>query len=778
MARSRREDPALVTGSAKYTDDVQPERVVHAAFLRCPYGHARVEGVDVEPATEIEGVVAAFDATTLADAGGPTAIPAPNYFPGPDTVDRPVLVGDTARFSGEPVAVVFAEDRYLANRALDAVTVEYERLPALTDPRDAQTTDGPSLSDEVSDVMEWSTGDESEVDRAFEDADHVVSLDLENPRLVSAPMEPRAVLAEYGPSAPTGARERGPDVKATPETAGGDGERLTVTTSTQTPHQDRDRIAETLGLPTERVRVLAPAVGGGFGPKGARAYPEEPVVAWAAMHLERPVKWVARRTEGHQTDHQGRDVYVNAQLAVSDDGAVQGLRVRGHVGIGGYPFRTPDGNLRPNLLTGSYDVPAVYCHLTGALTNTPPLGPYRGAGRPEAIYTIERLMDRAADELGVDPAELRRKNFVPADAFPYETALGFTYDSGDYEAALDLALEHLDYEEFRERQAKAREEGRYLGVGIGSFVENTGAAALKESARVEVDRDGTVQAYCGTADHGQGHATTFAQLLADEFGIDDSDVEVYEGDTDDLPTGTGTFASRSIFVGGGVLVNCARDVVREAKSNAAEQLEVAPEDVEFEDGRFHVSGAPDRSVSLATVAQRAHDGADGEPVLSSERVEKPAGTAYAFGTHIVVVEVHPESGELTIERYIGVDDCGPQINPKLVEGQIHGAVAQGLGQALWEEAVYDENGSMLSGSFQDYAMPRAPRMPEMETDATITPSPLTPHGAKGAGEAGSIGAPPAIVNAVVDALEPFGVEHVDMPLTPETVWEAVNTAGQ
>ena len=784
-ARSRREDPALLTGSATYTDDLQPDGTLHAAFRRCPYGHARVERVDVEPATEPGGVVAAFGAAELADAGGPTGITTTNHLPGPDEVERPLLVGagERARFSGDPVAVVFAEDRYLARDAIEAIDVEYERLPAVSDPREAPLTDGPSISGFGADAVEWETGDESAVDRAVEDAAHVVSLDFEIPRLLSAPMETRAVLAEYGSGPPTvvrtsssssGATDTAGSTAAPGSSAGRTTERLTVTTSTQTPHQDRDRLAGTLGLPADRVRVIAPAVGGGFGPKGARPYPEEPVVAWAAMHLDRPVKWAATRTENSLTEHQGRGVDATGRLAVAEDGSVLGLGVRGRVGIGGYPLRDPSFGIRANLLTGAYDLPAVHCHLTGVLTNAPPLGPYRGAGRPEAVYVVERLLDRAAAELGIDPADLRRRNFVPADAFPYETALGFTYDSGDYEAALDLALEHLDYEAFRERQATARAEGRHLGIGIASFVENTGTVQL-ESGRVELAPDGTVRAYCGTADQGQGHATTYAGLLADEFGVDEADVEVHEGDTDDLPTGTGTYASRSVSVGGGVLVACAREVLEEATRLAADALEVDPEDVAFEDGSFAVRGAPDRAVPLGTVARLANAGTDDSPALSSERAEEPGGLTYAFGTHVAVVGVDPESGEVSIERYVAVDDCGTQLEPTLVEGQVHGAVAQGLGQALWEAAVYDEHGTMLTSSFGDYAMPRAGRLPDLETDSTVTPSPLTPHGAKGAGEAGTIAAPPAVVNAVVDALGPFDVEHVDVPMTPESVWSAVNS---
>jgi carbon-monoxide dehydrogenase large subunit len=777
-ARSRREDPAFLTGTATYTDDVRPAGAVHAAFLRCPYGHARVERVDVEPATELEGVVAAFGATELAAAGGPTGIPATNHFPGPDEIERPVLVsvGERARFSGDPVAVVLAEDRCLAHDALDAVAVEYERLPAVVDPWEAPLSDGPSISDVGADTVEWETGDESAVDRAFETAAHVVSLDLAIPRLLSSPMETRAVVAEYGAGPPTvaGTSSSGA-AEASGSRAGEPAKRLTVTTSTQTPHQDRDRLAGTLDLPADRVRVIAPAVGGGFGPKGARPYPEEPVVAWAAVHLGRPVKWVATRTENNRTEHQGRGVYVTGELAVNEGGSVLGLGIRGRVGIGGYPLRDPSFGVRANLVTGAYDVPDVYCHLTGVLTNAPPLGPYRGAGRPEAIYAIERLMDRAAAELGVDPADLRRRNFVPAEAFPYETALGFTYDSGEYGTALDLALEHLDYEAFRDRQAAARAEGRHLGVGIASFVENTGTVQI-ESGRVELTGGGTVRAYCGTADQGQGHATTYAGLLADEFGIDETDVAVHEGDTDDLPTGTGTYASRSVSVGGGVLLGCARDVLEEATRVAADRLEADPEDVAFEDGTFSVSGAPDRAVSLAAVARHTHADAGDTPPLSSERIEEPDGLTYAFGTHVAVVAVDPASGEIGIERYVAVDDCGTQINPKLVEGQVHGAVAQGLGGALWEEAVYDGNGSMLTASFGDYAMPRAHLLPDLETDSTVTPSPLTPHGAKGAGEAGTIAAPPAVVNAVVDALRPFDVEHVDVPISPERVWRAVQSA--
>jgi carbon-monoxide dehydrogenase large subunit len=608
--------------------------------------------------------------------------------------------------------------------------------------------------------VDWEIGDEAAVDRTFDDADRTVSLSIVNQRVAPVPLEPRALLAEYDSAT----------------------ESFTITSATQTPYADRTRIAETLDVSPDSVRVIAPAVGGGFGTKGAKPYPEEPIVAWAARHLSRPVKWSATRTEGLRTDHHGRDVRTQGDLALDEDGTIQALRVRGRVAIGAYPFRGPSSCLKPQLLSGAYEIPEIHCHVVGVLTNNTPLGSYRGAGRPESIYVVERLLDRAAAQLGIDPAELRRRNFIDPDEFPYETATGAVYDSGDYEPALDRALDMVDYRKIRGEQETARQNERYLGVGIASFVENTGSSR-PAYARVEIDDGGTVTAYCGTADQGQGHATTFGALLSEELGVDDEAVTIEEGDTADLERGEGTFGSRSVPTGGGALINCARDLIEQGRDLAAAHLEVAPADVQFVNGTFHVRGAPDRDISITEVAALAAQDSDettNDTVADDSRRGLTASTgygldgrSYAFGTHVAVVEVDPDSGELTVVRYVAVDDCGTQLNPQLVAGQVHGGVGQGLGQALYENVEFDDTGTLVTGSLQDYALPRASDLPEIETDATVTPSPLTPHGAKGVGESGTIAAPPAVVNAAIDALEPFGVETIDMPLHAERVWNAI-----
>ncbi|MFB6096639.1 MAG: xanthine dehydrogenase family protein molybdopterin-binding subunit [Haloferacaceae archaeon] len=767
----RREDRDRLTGRARYTDDHCPPDALHAAFVRSEFAHARLREVDVAPARRRDGVVAAFTATDLAALGGPTAVTASCAFPGSDEVDRPLLVADVARFVGDPVALVVAESRRAARDAVDAVDVEAERLPAVTDAREALAREEPALTHRGTDRVEWSVGDEAATEAAFADADRVVSVDLRNQRLAPCPLEPRGLLAE-----PTE----------------GEGPAVTITASTQTPHRDRERIAGALGLPEAAVRVVAPAVGGAFGTKGANPYPEEPLVAWCARHLDRPVAWVATRTEGLRTDHQGRDVTARGDLAVDADGRFRALRVRGEVAVGAYPLRGPSSCLKPQLLSGAYRIPAIHCRAVGVLTNTTPLGPYRGAGRPESIYVVERLVDRAAAALGIDPAALRRRNFIQPSAFPYETPTGAVYDSGDYEPALDRALDLADYAAVRARDSPD-EDGRYRGVGIASFVEHTGSTRI-EAARIEVAPSGAVTAYCGTADQGQGHATAFARVVAAELGVDPEAVTVREGDTADLPTGTGTFGSRSAPVGSSALVACADDLRERGREIAAERLGVARSAVAFEDGAFVVRDG-DRSLSLAAVASGAprpdgstvDEGADpeagdapvdplGETGLAAERIYEPEGYAFAFGTHVAVVAVDPETGEVEVERYVAVDDCGPQIDPRIVEGQVHGSVVQGLGQALCERVAYDDAGTPLTGSLQDYALPRADGVPDIETDFTVTPSPRTPRGVKGVGEAGTIAAPPAVVNAVADALAPLGVAHVDTPFTSERVWRAIRDA--
>ena len=748
----RREDPALVTGRAQYTDDLSVPGMGYVAFLRSQYGHAFVESVDGSPAESVDGVVAAFTPEDLAADDAPGVLETPATVPGAVETVRPIMADGKVRYVGEILAAVVAEDRYTAHDALDQVEVEYNRLDAVVDARDAADEDQPTVHEDAPDnvAFDWTFGDDEAVEAAFEDADYVASVDLRNQRLIGDPMEPRTALADY------------------------DEDGLTVTVSTQMPYRDRPGYAAALGLDEDDVRVVSPSVGGGFGIKGG-PYPDEVLTAWCAMQTGRPVKWTETRSEAHVADNQSRDWYIEGELAVGGDGGVRGLRVTAHNTVGAYYVHPPSltGNFK-TLISGQYAIPAIHGRMIGTFTTTTPIAPYRGAGRPEVIYFLERLVDAAARELDMDPAELRRRNQIPADAFPYETVVGSVYDSGDYERALDLALQEADYDRLRERQAELREEGRYLGIGLSCFVENSGSSpGMGETSRVHVDPDGGARVYLGTHDHGQGHSTTFSQLLADQLGLEYDEIEVHEGDTNDLPEGVGTFGSRSAALGGSALKRAAESVEERAREVAAEELEVAPDDLVFEDGSFHVSGAPARSMHLSEIASTLAE--EGETLEATEYYDPP-NYGYSFGTHLAVVEVDPETGEVAFERYVAVDDCGEVINPLIVEGQIHGGVAQGVAQALSEEAVYDDTGNLLTGSLQDYAIPKAFDVPEIESHETVTPSPHNPLGVKGTGESGTIASTPAVINAIVDALQPFGVEDVDMPATSERVWKAIHDA--
>jgi carbon-monoxide dehydrogenase large subunit len=671
-----------------------------------------------------------------------------------DVPGHPVLARERVRYQGQPVAAVVAEDRYAAADAADAVAVEYERLPAVTDPREATAGDAPTLFEAAPDnvAVTGEVGDEAATEAAFDAADRTVELDVENNRLIPNAVEPRAALARYDHGS----------------------ERLAVEMTSQAPHRHRSKLSATLGIPERRIRVRSPDVGGGFGHKGHH-HPGEAAAAWAAREYGRPVAWTATRTENYLAGAHGRDHHTRATLAIDDDGRLRGLRVHTHANVGGYALG--GGPLLAayygRLLSGQYDLDGVYCRTTAAFTNTAPVHSYRGAGRPEAIYVVERLVDRAADELGLDPVELRRRNLI--EGFPHETPTGATYDSGDYERAMDRALAAADYDDLRERRRSARtdDDGRYLGVGVANYVESTGGGF--ESGVVRLDPSGGVTVLAGTHSHGQGHETTYAQVVADALGVPEDGIEVREGDTDAVPQGTGTFGSRSAIAGGSAVHESARAVRERIERVAAAELEADPADVVVADGECRVAGAPDRSVGIDEVARIAHgrDRPEGvEPGLEETTFYEPDGTAYTFGTHVCAVAVDPDSGEVEIERYVAVDDCGERINPRIVEGQVHGGLAQGIGQALYERAEYDDNGQLVTGSLQDYAAPKSTQLPGFETDHTVTPSPTNPLGAKGIGEAGTIAAPPAVVNAVVDALEPFGVDHVDMPLTAERVWRA------
>jgi len=771
-AVERREDPSLLTGDAEYTDDIQLPEMAHMAILRSQHAHARIEGIDTAAAEDSEGVVAVYTAEDI-DVSG--SVPTAWEIEGMAEPAHPLLADGRVRYQGDALAVVVAEERYQAHDALDLIDADYNRLDAVVDPGDALDGDAPVLHDDEGDntVFEWEIGDESETDEAFDGADNVVELDVTNQLLIPNAMEPRAAVADYDP---------------------GDDE-LTVHMTSQNPHVHRLLMSGVIDHPEHKLRINAPDVGGGFGSK-IHHYPDEALVALASKDLERPVKWTATRTETYLTDAQGRGHETHGEVAVDDDGTIQGLRIDTKANLGAYLSTFAPAvptYLYGTLTSGQYAVPAIHCEVTGAFTNVPPVDAYRGAGRPEASFIVERLVNRAAAAVDMDPAEFRRHNFVDADDFPYATPVAVEYDSGDYEKTLDRALEMVDYEAFRERQEQAREEGKHLGIGFSSYIEACGLApselvgalgaraGLWESGLVRFTPTGTVRAMCGTSGHGQGHDTTYAQVVANELGIDYDDVEVVEGDTDAIPQGMGTYGSRSAAVGASALVKSAEKVVEKAKTIAAHQLEADPADLEFENGEFHVAGAPDRSMGIQDVALEAylaHDIPDDiEPGLEATSFFDPDNFVFPFGTHVAIVEVDPRTGEIEFENYVAVDDVGNQINPKIVEGQIHGGVAQGVGQALYEGAEYDENGQLLTGSMQDYAVPKTFHVPEMETDSTTTPSPVNPLGVKGVGEAGTIASPQAVVNAVVDALEPFGVEHIEMPMTNERVWEAANGEG-
>jgi carbon-monoxide dehydrogenase large subunit len=774
----RREDAALLRGDAEYTDDLSAPGMVHLAFVRSDRGHARVESIDARAAESLDGVLGVYTWADVSASDAPGVLPIASSRLDCDAPGHPVLARDRVHYHGQPVAAVVAETRYAARDAVEAVEVTYESLDAVVDPVSATAEDAPTIFESAPDNVAVTSelGDREATDSAFSEADHTVEVELENNRLIPTALEPRAALARWSP---------------------GD-EELTVEMTSQSPHGHRRKLSNTMGLPERQIRVISPSVGGGFGHKGHH-HPGEAMAAWAAMELDRPVKWTATRSGNYLAGAHGRDHRTRAELALDDDGTIRGLRAETHAGVGGYGLG--GGPAMPGwygrLLSSQYRIPAIHCETRAVFTNTAPVHSYRGAGRPEAIYVTERLVDVAAHELDLDPVELRRRNLIDSEAFPYETPVGAEYDSGDYETALDEALAAADYDDLRERadsDGDEADDGRYRGVGVACYVESTGGGF--ESGVVRVHPDGGVTVYAGTHSHGQGHETTYAQIVADELEVPEADVEVVEGDTERIPKGTGTFGSRSTIVGGNAVAESAGEVAEKARRVAAHLLdsdvkggidsEIDPEDVTFADGEFRVEGssvedATDDSCTFAEVASAAYGRGlpdDLDPGLEATTFYEPDGSAYTFGAHVAAVAIDPETGELDIERYVAVDDCGERVNPTIVEGQIHGGVAQGIGQACSEQAVYDEDGTLVTKHLDEYAVPRASDLPEFETEATVTPSPNNPLGVKGIGEAGTIAAPPAVVNAAVDALSSLGVRHLDMPLTDETIWRAIEEAGE
>jgi aerobic carbon-monoxide dehydrogenase large subunit len=767
----RREDPRLITGAATYTDDIILPGMVHAAMLRSPHAHARLTRVDTTRAATAPGVVAVYTAADTADALKP--MPCAWLIPNSDlkVVEYPCIARDVVRYVGDIVAVVVAETQYEAYDALELIEVDYEPLPAVTDPHLATADGAPQLHAAApgNQAFHWTVAG-GDVDAAFASAEVVVRDRIIQQRLIPTAMEPRSAVAQWAAAS----RE------------------LTLWNTTQNPHIVRFIGSIVTGVPEDKLRVIAPEVGGGFGSKIPQ-YPGEFITAFCAMRLARPVKWTETRSENYIATTHGRDHVQEVEMAATTDGRITGLRCTVWAGMGAYLSTAAPGIptiLHGLMLAGAYGIPAVREDVYGVYTNTTPVEAYRGAGRPEATYMIERLVDRLAHALGMDPVDLRRKNLIQPFDDGHDVVTGLKYDSGNYQAALDKALAHVDYPALRAEQAHLRSEGRYLGIGVCTYVEMCGLGpsqvagavgfqgGLWESAIVRFHPSGKVNVFIGTKPHGQGEETTFAQIVASELGVDVDDVKVVHGDTDRTPMGWGTYGSRTTAVGGAALAVALRTIKDKARALAAHVLEAAVEDIDYSDGRFFVKGSPDQAKTiqdislLANVAWNLPPGM--EAGLEASSFYNPPNFTYPFGTHVAVVEVEPETGRVHLRRYVAVDDCGPQINPMIVEGQVHGGVVQGIGQALWEEAVYDETGQLLTGTLMDYAIPRADGLPDIEVLSTVTPSPHHPLGVKGIGEAGTIASTCTVYNAVIDALRPYDVDAIRMPLTPERVWRAIN----
>jgi aerobic carbon-monoxide dehydrogenase large subunit len=762
----RREDPRLITGQATYVDDIKLPDMLYMAVLRSEFGHARLNSINTDAARQHPGVIAVYTAQDLKGQVGNvyTAYPFGHIAQGMGV--RGALAEGKVRFFGEPVAVVIAEDAYTARDAIDLIDVDYEPLPAAIDVESAMQPGAPLLYEAFGTNVAYGIHPPAEdMDKIFEQTKAaggvVVKARLVNQRVAPVAMETRGVVAEF----------RKAD------------KMLTVWSSSQIPHLLRDILAAAVNLPQHQVRVIVPEVGGGFGSK-LNVYPEEFVAAYAAMKLGHPVKWIEDRGENLAATTQGRGRVDHIEVAATKDGRVTGLKIYGISDLGAYSQLLSSGLMLVlgfPISNGAYDIPV---HLSGDLvfTNKTPTDSYRGAGRPETIYVVERAMDLVAHELGIDPTEVRKRNFIKPEQFPYKSSAGAVYDTGNYLPALEKAMALIDYQALRAEQARKRAEGKLMGIGVSSYVEicafgpkGTAPFGLYESARVRVEQSGTVMVYSGSSPHGQGEETTFAQLVAEELSIPVENVMIIHGDTDSTPEGRGTYGSRTTAVGGSAIFNAVQRLKEKMTHIAAHQLETSPSDIVLEDGKFSVAGSPQKSVAFAEVAAAANLSntlpPEIEPGLETTVFFEPAANVFAFGTHICAVEIDKETGEATLTRMVAVDDCGRQLNPMLVQGQVHGGIAQGVGQALWEGVEYTEDGQLLTTTLMDYAMPLAYEFPTFELDHTITLTPVNPLGAKGVGESGTVGAPPAVAAAVADAL---GVAHVDMPFKAEKLWNIIH----
>ncbi|MFC6080693.1 xanthine dehydrogenase family protein molybdopterin-binding subunit [Sphaerisporangium aureirubrum] len=765
-ARRRKEDARLVTGRTRWTDNIQLPGMLYVAFLRSPMAHARVTRVDVSAALGLPGVVAAFSGRDLAGEQGslPCAWPVTEDIVIPD---HPPMAVDEVRYAGEAVACVVATDRYKAADALEAVEVDYDPLPAVVDMTEALKEGAPKVHEQGNRSFVWkfAAGD---ADAAFQDAPVVIERTYVQQRLIPSAMEPRAVVAQT------------------------DGDTFTLHSATQIPHILRIMLAQVTGIPEHKLRVIAPDVGGGFGSK-LQVTAEEVLLLLLARRLGKPVKWTESRSEGNLTVHHGRDQLQRISLAAEADGRIRGLRVDLLADMGAYLMLVTPGIplLGAFMYNGIYKMDALDFTCTGVFTTKMPTDAYRGAGRPEATYAIERVMDELAHELKLDPIEVRRRNWIRHEEFPYATIAGLTYDSGNYEAATDKALGLFGYDALRAEQSdrRARGDSVQLGIGTSTFTEMCGLAPSRvlgslsygaggwEHADVRMLPTGMVEVVTGSSPHGQGHETAWSQIVADALGVPFEDVSVVHGDTAVSHKGMDTYGSRSLVVGGIAVLRACDKVKEKAKQIAAHMLEASPEDVEFHEGTFRVRGTDAgktiQEVALATFA--AHNLPDGvEPSLDSSATFDPDNFSFPHGTHLCAVEVDTETGAVKIRSYVAVDDVGKVVNPMIVEGQVHGGLAQGIAQALFEEAVYDAEGNLLTTTMADYLLPSAADLPDFVTDRTETPSTTNPLGVKGVGEAGTIASTPAVVNAIVDALRPYGVNDVPMPCGPERVWRAIN----
>jgi len=775
----RREDFRFLRGKGNYVDDIQRHGQHYAVFVRSPQAHAQIKSIDISAAASSSGVVAVLTGDDVAadEIGG---IPCGWGITSKDGSAMhepawPILAQGRVHFVGDMVACVIAQTKAQARDAAEKVQVEYAALPAIVSTAKAMDAGSPQMYDDAPKnvCFDWELGDKDATDKALAASAHVTKLELVNQRLVANPMEPRAALAEWD------------------ENSG----MLTLHCTSQAPHVIRLLLgAFVLSQPENKFTVISPDVGGGFGSK-IYPYPEYAVMCYAARKLGITVRWTSDRSEAFLSDAHGRDHVTVAELGLDADGKFTALKVNTVANMGAYLSAFAPlipTFLYATLFAGQYTTPAIYCDVQAVFTNTTPVDAYRGAGRPEATYVLERLVEMAAKETGLDPAEIRRRNFVPADAFPYATPVAFEYDSGDYAKTLAKALETADYDGFAARKASAKANGKLRGIGISTPIEATGAApsaiagalgaraGLYESAEVRFTATGTVTVFTGTHSHGQGHATTFAQVVATQLGIPYENVDIVEGDTSNSQFGMGTYASRSLSVGGSAIVKACDKIIAKGRKIAAHLMEASVDDVEFENGNFKVSGT-DKTTSMAEVAFAAYVPhnyplEELEPGLNEQAFFDPVNFNFPYGAYVCEVEIDPDTGVTDVVNFVAIDDVGNIINPMVVHGQIHGGVVQGIGQALLEQGVYDENGQLLTGSFMDYTMPRADDMPMITSDMTVTPCPQNPLGVKGCGEIGAIGAPPAVINAIVDALSGHGVTHIDMPATPAKVWQAIHSS--